>query len=108
MNALMGNNKQSSGHGGSSGNPLGALAGQFLGGGKQSHGSNSGGGGSGGLAGQLVGSLLGGGKQSHGGSSGQQQQQQHGAAGGLGGLLGSVMGGGSSVSTSDMNKPENL
>jgi hypothetical protein len=108
MNALMGNNKQSSGHGGGSSNPLGQLAGQFLGGGKQSHGG-SGGGGSGGLAGQLVGSLLGGGKQSHGGSSGQQQQ--HGgssgqaSSGGLGGLLGSVMGGGS-VSTCNMDKSE--
>ncbi|OAL55241.1 hypothetical protein IQ07DRAFT_160337 [Pyrenochaeta sp. DS3sAY3a] len=40
MNALMGNNKQSSGHGSGSGNLVGQLAGSLLGGGKQSHGSS--------------------------------------------------------------------
>lgn len=97
MNALMGNNKQSSG--GGSGNLVGQLAGSLLGGGKQSHGSNSGGsgGGSGNLVGQLAGSLLGGGKQNHGSNSSNQQSSGsgHSSSGGLGGLLGSVMGGGS-------------
>lgn len=101
MNALMGGNKQNSGHGsGGSSNLVGQLAGSLLGGGKQSHGSSGGhgSGGPGNLVGQLAGSFLGGGKQSHGSSSGQQQHggsSGHGSSGGLGGLLGSVMGGGS-------------
>ncbi|KAJ4348766.1 uncharacterized protein N0V89_010144 [Didymosphaeria variabile] len=103
MNALMGNNKQSS-HGGGSSNLVGQLASGLLGGGKQSHGGSSSGhgGGSSNLVGQLASGLLGGGKQSHGsnqsghgGSSGHSTS----SGGGLGGLLGGVLGG------SSHNKP---
>lgn len=105
MNALMGNNKQSSGHGGGSGNLVGQLAGSFLGGGKQSHGGSSHGGGSSNLVGQLAGSFLGGGgKQNHGSSSGGQSNgsnQPSTGGGGLGGLLGGVLGGGSVRDTAE-------
>ena len=96
MNALMGGNKQSSGHGGGSNNLVGQLAGSLLGGGKQSHGSSGhGSSGGGNLVGQLAGSLLGGGKQHGSSSGGQSSNSGHGSSGGgLGGLLGGVLGGG--------------
>merc|ERR1711939_109589 len=56
MNAILGGNKQSSGHGSGSGGLVGQLASGLLGGGKQSHGSSGGhgNGGAGGLVGQLA------------------------------------------------------
>lgn len=95
MNALLGGNKQSNGHGGGSSNLVGQLASGLLGGGKQNHGGSSsghGGGGSSGLVGQLASGLLGGGKQNHGNS---QSGHASSSGGGLGGLLGGVLGGGS-------------
>ncbi len=106
MNALLGGGKQGSGgHGGS--NPLGNLAGQFLGGG--SHGGGSGGGKqSSGLGGKLVGQLASnlfspsnkpaapqnyhGGQTSGGGHS--QPHNQGGIAGAVFGGVAELFGGG--------------
>jgi hypothetical protein len=88
MNQLLGGGKKpnSQGSGG-----LGALAGQFLGGGsshnQSSHSSSSGGG----LVGVLAGQLLGGGKkpeQQQSYSGGQSNQQGHGMMSTLGGMFG--------------------